>query len=405
MISKLNSEQISYLEEVFKSICESLDITKTQYDALKASYNAVGEHLMKDATFAGCKTVVTPQGSFRLGTIIKPVSEDGDIDVDLVFRVVDKEYYWTQKIIKDLVGESLRNSSRYGSMVDKKEGKRCWTLLYRKNSKDINERYHMDILPCVAEKEHETEFRSQAASNFDNSRIGKLSIRITDTRHPDYCTSTNISDWYISNPDGYALWFADRCKLAINCREIPSAKILSLDEYNPNKCTLQRIIQLLKRHRDIMFQYDDENKPISIIITTLASKAYKGETDILKGLANVVMTMENYIEPNNRISNPVMPEENFADKWVKEPIKKKKFYDWLHKAKDDINTIVNSTGIQLWKNLEKIFGESLSQKVKSDMTIKFNEDKNNGKLKMASTGIAATGAISLNAANTFYGKQ
>lgn len=44
---------------------------------------------------------------------------------------------------------------------------------------------------------------------------------------------------------------------------------------------LQRIVQILKRHRDIMFN-GDEDKPISIIITTLASRAYRGETNLSK---------------------------------------------------------------------------------------------------------------------------
>ncbi len=49
----------------------------------------------------------------------------------------------------------------------------------------------------------------------------------------------------------------------------------SVDPVRPfqkEKMPLQRVVQLLKRHRDIMFssdEYDSENKPISIIITTL----------------------------------------------------------------------------------------------------------------------------------------
>lgn len=409
MISKLTVSQRSYFEDIFKSFCEALDITKAQYDALKTSYNAVGNHLMKDASFIGCKTIVSPQGSLRLGTIIKPISEDGDIDVDLVFRIVNKNESWTQKIIKDLVGASLRNS-RYSSMIDKKEGKRCWTLLYRQNSDNINERYHMDILPCVAENDYETQFRDQASSRYDYSKIGKLGIRITDKTHPLYSISNNTTDWYISNPDGYALWFVDRCKLAPSMRETVAANILTLDEYNPNKCTLQRIVQLLKRHRDIMFANDEDHKPISVIITTLASKAYQGETNILEGLVNVILSMQRFIEidenGNDIISNPVKPEENFADKWKVDSTLRDNFYKWLKKAQEDLKSIVESTGIQLWQNLEKWFGVKLSQNIKSNMTNTFNNEKRDGALKMTATGISAIGSgVTLNAANTFYGKR
>lgn len=34
-----------------------------------------------------------------------------------------------------------------------------------------------------------------------------------------------------------------------------------------------------------------------------------------------------------KICNPVMEEENFADKWAIEPEKAKTFFDWLERAK------------------------------------------------------------------------
>jgi len=40
------------------------------------------------------------------------------------------------------------------------------------------------------------------------------------------------------------------------------------------KNVLQRLVQLLKRHRDITFEKTHERAPISIILTTLAAKSY-----------------------------------------------------------------------------------------------------------------------------------
>ena len=61
---------------------------------------------------------------------------------------------------------------------------------------------------------------------------------------------------------------------------------------------MQRIVQILKRHRDVMFK-DDKDKPISIIITTLAANAYKGEDSLLEGLVNVISCMEPTIKDKN----------------------------------------------------------------------------------------------------------
>jgi hypothetical protein len=37
-------------------------------------------------------------------------------------------------------------------------------------------------------------------------------------------------------------------------------------------------------HRDRMFENDPDGKPISVIITTLAARAYGGETDVYSAL-------------------------------------------------------------------------------------------------------------------------
>lgn len=44
---------------------------------------------------------------------------------------------------------------------------------------------------------------------------------------------------------------------------------------------LQRAIQIMKRHRDMRFNghRDEDHKPISMIITTLAAKLYEGHAN------------------------------------------------------------------------------------------------------------------------------
>ena len=97
---------------------------------------------------------------------------------------------------------------------------------------------------------------------------------------------------------------------------------------------------------------DDEDKPISIIITTLAARAYKGEDSLLEGLVNVISTMENYITKdlsgNYVISNPTNSEENFADKWPTHPKRKENFFRWLRQVKSDVNRIERKCGTFIW---------------------------------------------------------
>ena len=63
------------------------------------------------------------------------------------------------------------------------------------------------------------------------------------------------------------------------------------------KTPLQRVVQLLKRHRDIMFKDDQSgNKPISIIITTIAASLYNEEDNIYDAMKNILLNANKWIE-------------------------------------------------------------------------------------------------------------
>ncbi len=343
MYNSLNQQQREEFEKILRALGESLDISETQYNALVKSYEAVGTFLQNDPELSVYDPLVTPQGSLRLGTIIAPINEDDDIDVDLVFRLKGKNPTWTAKALKDKVGARLRNSPRYQDMLDD-EGRRCWTLLYRQDSANLKERYHMDILPSVASRDYDEQMRSVLTMPFDIINLDRLSIRITDKEREGYSTLTSIFDWLKSNPDGYALWFANKCREKVPTRQLITEDIIPIGKYNPNKTPLQRIVQILKRHRDILFGHNKQ-KPISIIITTLAAQAYKGESNILEGLFNVVAHMKDFIKTDNEgnsiVANPLNPLENYAEKWKEDPIRKKNFFKWLEAVQNDLNTIIS----------------------------------------------------------------
>ena len=194
MYNSLNQQQREEFEKILRALGESLDISETQYNALVKSYEAVGTFLQNDPELSVYDPLVTPQGSLRLGTIIAPINEDDDIDVDLVFRLKGKNPTWTAKALKDKVGARLRNSPRYQDMLDD-EGRRCWTLLYRQDSANLKERYHMDILPSVASRDYDEQMRSVLTMPFDIINLDRLSIRITDKEREGYSTLTSIFDW------------------------------------------------------------------------------------------------------------------------------------------------------------------------------------------------------------------
>lgn len=408
MISTFTVEKRKELNNLFQQIAEGLDITETQFNNLVRSYNAVGKYLEDDDSFKAYRPVVTPQGSLRLGTIIQPITEDGDIDVDLVYRLNGKSHIWTQKDIKQLVGKRLKDHGTYSGMLDKEEGRRCWTLLYRQDSDNARERYHMDILPSVSDSEFNRRYESIRIREYSPQTIDQIAIRITDNQDLDYGRSTDITEWLKSNPDGYALWFAHRCKSMTEKRENLFEAVMPIGKYVKEKTILQRIVQILKRHRDIMFK-DDEDKPISIIITTLAARAYNGESSLLEGLYNVVGSMESHIKRKSNgdfvIRNPVNPEENFADKWPTHPKRKENFFKWLRQVKSDIDNIINARGLQLRENVGSAFGENFSKKMFNSMADQHKQSAINAGIKVGTTGVLGSVGKTLNAKNTFFGEK
>ncbi len=285
-------EQKNELNEIFEELTKNLDISETEYELAVKSYNAVGNWLSKeDSILFKYKPEILPQGSFMLGTVIKPINEDDDIDIDLVCQLKYKEEYWTQKDLKQKVGFRIKQNETYNKMLDD-EGRRCWTLKYRDNSN--TGKYHMDILPSITNDKY-SQILEKAFSSTTYEDFEKLALRITDSEANNYDTDTNIKNWLKSNPFGYARWF-------YNNAIIKTRKLFSLNEavnpvpkYQKEKLPLQRSIQILKRHRDIMFN-GDEDKPISIIITTLATRAYNQENNIFDALTTIISNMRSYIE-------------------------------------------------------------------------------------------------------------
>ncbi|MCO6496839.1 MAG: nucleotidyltransferase [Chitinophagaceae bacterium] len=406
----LTTEQKQQFSDILEELGKTLDITETQYETAVKSYEAVGNWLAKeDSTLALYSPEILPQGSFMLGTMVKPINDKDDLDIDLVCQLKGKNPEWTQKDLKHKVGDRLKAHGTYKEMLDH-EGRRCWTLVY---SNDAN--YHMDILPSIVDKGYRM-ILEKAFSDTELKDIEKLSLRITDNQTDNYDWETNHLEWLKSNPFGYGRWFFQQATLDVQKAFSLNESIALIPKYKKEKLPLQRVVQILKRHRDMLFN-GDEHKPISIIITTLASKAYNKETDIIEALINVVNNMENYIEERwsdehdkriKWISNPVNDEENFADKWQEYPQREKNFYIWLNEVKKDLNNILGQSGKGLQyinESMQKPFGKDAVTKAFNNYGENLRKRREDGNLNVAAkTGmIGAAGTIVKN--HNFYGKK
>ncbi|MDR3327610.1 MAG: nucleotidyltransferase [Prevotellaceae bacterium] len=406
----LTLEEKKQFSEILETLGETLDISESQYDATVRSYGAVGEWLAKpESTLAPYNPIIRPQGSFMLGTMIKPINEKDDLDIDLVCELTGKAPQWTQYNLKQAVGNRLKSNEIYNKMLDK-EGRRCWTLIYAESSN-----YHMDILPSLVSDGYSLILEKRLSASASDSNYDSLAIRITDSKQGNYYTDTNPENWMKSNPFGYGGWFLNRATIEMRKSMLMSASVNPVPKYQKEKLPLQRVVQILKRHRDMMFN-GSEDKPISIIITTLASRAYKKETSIIDALISVATSMRNFIESRydtktgkfvKWVANPVNPEENFADKWVEFPQREKNFYKWLDQVESDIQIIVQKRGLQyIAEAMKKSFGEQSVAKTFSVLGDRDLAFRQSGKMLM-STGTGILGSVGTVAAasHNFHGKD
>src|SRR5262249_47407749 len=148
-----------------------------------------------------------------------------------------------------------------------------------------------------------------------------------------------------SNPRGFARWFESRARLAAGDRIaklIAARAYATVDDVPPYewKTPLQRSIQIMKRHRDVMFRDNPDEAPISMIITDLAACAYEGELDLHTAPTNIVGRMPNFVKPTGpRIPNPTDPREDYADKWATNPALEENFWIWHSQLKSDIQMV------------------------------------------------------------------
>lgn len=390
----LTETQSTAFSKILEELGGTLDISKDQYEAAVRSYQFVGEWLAaKDSSLSPYKPEILPQGSFLLGTMIKPVGEEDELDVDLVCRLLGKQNHWSQWHLKQAVGDRIKQHGTLKRLLDE-EGRRCWTLQYADEA-----RFHLDILPAIV-CDNFVVMLEKAFSANEIEDAQQLAIRITDKETSNYYTDKDTGFWLRSNPFGYALWFSDRATLDMQKAVLLSEGVKPVPRYTNKKLPLQRIVQILKRHRDIMFDGDD-NKPISIIITTLAARAYQKQTDIALGLLDVVARMPSMIEERwdaelqrfiKWIANPVNPEENFADKWPDNPRKEANFYNWISKVSKDLQQAMGQQGLhRIQESLSAPFGREVVRKAFSNLGEQALIERERGSLKMAS-GTAMLGA-------------
>jgi len=374
-------------------LCQQLDLTKTQRERAEDHYYAAGGWLAKAPDPLLQTSEIYVQGSTAVGTNVRPIASN-EHDVDLISLLPDGSPALPPAYVKKLIGDRLKASGVYRDILEEKQ--RCWRLVYAND-------FHLDITPAIP--------------NPQCPNGGELV--------PDKAAG----GWKASNPKGFRDKFIGRGRLmpvmrmskAFNEGRIAAdASIEPFPVSAQFSGVLRRAVQILKRHRDVAFQNQDQGlAPLSVIITQLASRSYEycvrhhtfdNELDLLLYTVRFMLMFIEKKEVGGRthyfVWNETTLGENFAEKWNDEPGRALAFFRWHRRVELDLARLTDLEGMdELTKELSQTLGEGVVRKALDDHTGSLSAARGAGRLGViASAGLSTSAAATPIPKNTFFGR-
>jgi len=376
------SSSTAQLDDLLNRIGVKLQLSPSAYELSVARYKTIAAWLQAEGSpLAMYELEVYPQGSLRIGTTVK-LRGRKEFDLDFVCEFqVDPGVFPDPIKLLDLIEARLRANATYRSMVERKN--RCIRLTY------ANE-FYMDILPACPKP--------------SVGLYGEHCVVVPDC---------DADDWKPSNPKGFPLWYESKARAAIVTFS-KSVEPLPGQQSYEDLATLNRVVQLLKRGRDIFFDgQPDGGAPISIVLTTLAAQNYLGHTSVSDAmgivLAGIVEMIPDVAWGRLKVTNPTNPAEDFSERWDADPEAYLAFVSWIKEFKAKWEGLRGQTSIPSVKSsLEKMFGERIATEVVEEHVKAYEQPRESGRLGVEKgTGIIVSAGASATTIqrNTFFGRS
>lgn len=362
------------LDDLLEEICLVLQLTPTLYENARTKYEAIAAWLAAPGSnLLPYAPLIFPQGSFRIQTTVRPWRYD-EYDLDLVCRLaiplgLQVDPMW----VYGLVEERLAANETYRTRLERY--KRCLRIVYAG-------RFHLDITPARP----------------DPSGVANHLV-VPDRK---------LKAWKPSDPRGFATWFNMRTLAGRRLALVKAAEPLPEKEPAHGKPPLKRTVQLMKRHRDIVFRGADD-APRSIVLSTLAARHYAGEESIADALENVLVGIQRTLaacEPPLRVLNPTNPKENFADSWEGNPKEYYDFVDYIDRFLESVRALRAGRGLDvITSSMGKIFGDKVATNAVERSIASVGKAREEGRLRATgrSAGIiTGVGEVAVTR-NTFFG--
>ena len=237
---------------------DEVNLNQSRLDRLETSVSAVNDYLKGNLT--GYQKMER-QGSYALGTLIKPVDDNDEYDADIQI-VMNPNRNWEPKDYVQAISRTLADNKTYADKLRLKT--RCVTVDYAGD-------FHLDVVPRV----------------------------ILNGKH--YVCNRRDNKFEETDGNGYRDWFNEKIRITGG--------------------NLKRVVRLLKYLRDHQNSFTAK----SILLTTLAGNTIKSSDEGATAVSTVADTLETVLSRMNdhlqqhpnmpEIKNPVLPTENFNRHW------------------------------------------------------------------------------------------
>lgn len=363
------------LDGVLYEVCEEVQLSEARHGQVTDRYLAVGKLLEADSSpFKMLRPSIYPQGSMALGTTVKPI--EGPHDLDFVLELsTDHSAVDPMALIKYLF-EFLKGNGTYSEMVEMKN--RCVRLVYA-------DYFYIDILPACRD-----------------TQAGGTCLQVPDR---------SVKGWKPSNPRGYIHWFNNRSVTAPRRIMLADAAPIPPLKAAEDKLPLQLAVQLVKRWRDLHYVDDCELAPISIVLTTLVARNYKGDGSVSMALSSALSGICSEIATANSarnriyVLNPTNLEEDLSERWDDCPRAYTAFVTGIQEFATKWSEVLRKQG-NVSAELKALFGETVSAVLKKRAR-RLQEDRRTGRLGVSSAGLITdigSSAVRVRP-NTFYGED
>ena len=363
--------RIDFIDDVLKRIAHAIQLDDTRRERALRSYGALTDLL--EQSIGEEKLETYAQGSFRIGTTVRPLTAE-EYDLDFVVEFVERKSNYSVLQTLEQVYSALASSKVYENKLELKS--RCVRVTYE------NE-FHVDVLPAIP----------------DASRA-RPALLVPDR---------DQQSWTPSSPKGYAEWFESIAKEPMIREMLEKALVaepIPPDPDLPYKAPLKIAVQLLKRRRDVMLS-DSDWKPSSILLTTLLGREYSDNLSPFKSLQKAMsglVSQLSFLDASAfRVTNPTNEQEDFTDKWDDRKRSFSILVDMVGRFARELDEVETQVAdiVSASNTLCSMFGEEVTKSAFSEQAEYIRKAKDTGSLRLNHGTSTATRVKE----NTFYGDR